>query len=132
MPTVYEPGDIVTLERCEVHYVYELIDDFGVVFYVGMAKDPEHRFREHARSRSAKQARADAPGVARAARIASCLTPRMRIVSRHDRREDAARAEQTRMRSLPALLNLVDYWQEQPVQYPPSKDNCPFSDGPIY
>ncbi len=90
------PGTILTLETWV--YVYELIDDHGLVFYVGVSSDPFYRFRSHANPKHC-----DRPIICQT--IAEQTNPTMRIVSAHKTRKEAEAAETQRIRDIPGLLN---------------------------
>lgn len=94
--TNYQPGSILTLET--VYYVYELLDDHGLVFYVGISRDPGTRFRSHANPKHC-----DRPIICET--IAEQRQPRMRICSVHETRQDAERAEIMRIKETPGVLN---------------------------
>ncbi len=90
------PGMVITLETW--FYVYELIDDHGLVFYVGVSSDPSYRFRSHANPKHC-----DRPIICQT--IAEQANPTMRIVSAHKTRKEAEVAESQRIREIPGLLN---------------------------
>lgn len=98
MSSLFKPGDLLKLESW--FYVYELIDDYGIVFYVGISRDPAYRFRSHANPRHC-----DSEAVCD--EIASCAAPQMRIVSVHPTKDEALAAEARRVRETPGLLNSV-------------------------
>lgn len=92
----YQPGECIELDY--FFYVYELVDDYGIVFYVGMSRDPGHRFRSHA-----SEKHCDNPQIA--LEIAGCKKPMCRVVSFHPTREEALDAEAARVTNTPGLLN---------------------------
>jgi hypothetical protein len=96
MSSHLKPGDIITLES--FFYVYELIDDFGLVFYVGISRDPAYRFRSHANPKHC-----DRPIICET--IAECANATMRIVSVHGNRREAESAEGERIRITPGVIN---------------------------
>lgn len=98
MSSLFKPGDTIRLEHW--FYVYELIDDYGIVFYIGMSRDPVYRFRSHANPKHC-----DSEDVC--SEIGSCKAPQMRIVSVHPTKQDALDAEAKRVRETPGVLNDV-------------------------
>lgn len=96
MSSLFKPGDLLKLEHW--FYVYELVDDYGIVFYIGMSKDPAYRFRSHASPKHC-----DSEAVCQ--EIASCKSPQMRIVSAHPTKDEALIAEARRVRETPGVLN---------------------------
>jgi predicted GIY-YIG superfamily endonuclease len=90
------PGMVITLENW--FYVYELIDDHGLVFYVGVSSDPSYRFRSHANPKHCDRAII-------CQTIAEQTHPTMRIVSAHRTRREAEAAESQRILDTPGLLN---------------------------
>lgn len=91
---VWSIGDIVTTEL-KNHYVYELLDDFGLVFYVGVTNNPPQRLRAHQRSDVS---------VIRLA-VLDCRQARMLIVAGPMSRSEAEAEERRRISETPALLN---------------------------
>jgi predicted GIY-YIG superfamily endonuclease len=100
----YAPGDCLELDY--FFYVYELLDDHGLVFYVGMSRDPGSRFRSHANEKHC-----DNPEIA--AEIARNQKARCRVASIHPTREEALDAEAARVTSTPGLLNDVSRYQRK-------------------
>ena len=79
MPSLYEPGEIVTADPPEFIYVYEIFDAFAVL-YVGKTNNPQKRLHDHINTRFSKLAE-------------GMGAPKLRIASRHTCPVEAGRAE---------------------------------------
>lgn len=89
-------GDVIEEMLVNPHYVYELIDAAGNVFYIGVTNEPRRRFRDHAQRTHTDVGRRMARG--------RC---RLRILSIHDDREEAEAKETELIRQGRGLLNQV-------------------------
>lgn len=96
----FRPGDLLTVIRSDdsEHYVYELLDDKGGVFYVGRSCVPQTRLYQHSLGSGNSRV---------TAKIKDCWEPRLRIVSCHQTAKEAHLSERAHIDSFPKqqLLN---------------------------
>lgn len=85
--------------RTHRFYVYELIGDDGLPFYVGRSADPQKRLAQHLNPRYQHTPVHQ--------RLAAQSKPSMRLVSGHNTLEEVTHAERVHILATPGLVNAV-------------------------
>ena len=95
----HTPGEILTHGPTKHQYIYALLDDDGEIFYVGRSGTPRERLKSHISRPTSSELRA---------KLASCSTPRMKILSGPLSDEVARKVEEICIQAGIMFLNVVN------------------------
>lgn len=107
----YLIGQEIELKAAEWFYVYGLVDEDGVCFYIGVTSDPRRRLRQHWATNFNPRVYA---------KIRALKTPRMVILSDECTKTEALALEAQLIEETPNLFN-----QEQRPDYRQEHGRCP-------